>query len=63
MNPAGSATRTPCVPRTTMALSCLEPMTAPTPERPAARPMSFITALILTRFSPAGPMHMTLASS
>ena len=39
----GSSTVTPFVPRTAMALSCFEPMTAPTPERPAARCRSFTT--------------------
>ena len=33
------------------------------PERPAARCISFMIAAISTCFSPAGPMHATLASS
>ena len=45
-----------------MALRFFEPITAPTPDRPAARPMSLITQAKRTRFSPAGPMQATLAS-
>ncbi len=41
---AGRATCTPFVPRTAMALRCFEPITAPTPERPAARNLSFTMA-------------------
>ena len=39
----GSSTVTPFVPRTATALSCFEPITAPTPERPAARCRSLTT--------------------
>ncbi len=38
-----SAILTSPVPRTTTAFRFFEPMTAPTPERPAALPLSFIT--------------------
>ena len=38
-----SLTATPRVPRTAIAFRFLDPMTAPTPERPAARSRSFIT--------------------
>ena len=58
----GEATATPPVPRTAMALRFLEPMTAPTPLRPAARCLSFMIDAKRTRFSPAGPMHETMAS-
>lgn len=47
---------TPLVPRTAMALRFLLPMTAPTPERPAARCRSLTTAANSTWFSPARPM-------
>ena len=40
---ASSSTVTPRVPRTAMALRFLDPITAPTPERPAARSRSFMT--------------------
>ena len=59
MNAAGSATRTPPVPRTAMALRFFEPMTAPTPLRPAARCLSFMMQAKRTSFSPPGPMHAT----
>ena len=47
-------------PLATTALSFLEPMTAPRPVRPAARPLSLITAAMRVIFSPAGPMQATL---
>jgi hypothetical protein len=37
MKPCGSSTLTPREPRTATAFRFFEPMTAPTPERPAAR--------------------------
>ena len=51
------------VPTTATAFRFFEPITAPTPDRPAARCISFMIAAISTCFSPAGPMHATLASS
>ncbi len=53
---------TPFVPLTTIALRFFDPMTAPTPLRPAALWSSFIMLAKRTLFSPAGPMHATLAS-
>ena len=47
---------TPLVPRTAIALRFLEPATAPTPERPAARCRSLTMAANSTWFSPALPM-------
>ena len=47
---------TPRVPRTAMAFRCLEPITAPTPERPKARSMSLTMQANLTPTSPARPM-------
>ena len=47
------------LPLTTTALSFLEPMTAPTPERPAARPLSFMMQEMRESFSPACPMDAT----
>ena len=45
MNSFGSAMLpTPLVPRTAIAFRFFEPITAPTPERPAARCRSFTTA-------------------
>ena len=46
---------------TTTALSCLEPMTAPTPERAARRPWSLQIPAIKERFSPPGPIRATEA--
>ena len=51
------------LPRTATALRFLEPMTAPTPERAAARCLSLMIAAMRARFSPAGPMQATLTSS
>jgi hypothetical protein len=59
MKAAGSATRTPPVPRTAMALRFFEPITAPTPLRPAARCLSFMMQAKRTSFSPPGPMQAT----
>ncbi len=60
MNAAGSLTLpTPLVPRTAMALRFFEPITVPTPERPAARCRSFTTAAYRQPVSPAGPMPET----
>ena len=56
---AGRATRTLPVPRTAMAFRFFEPITAPTPDRPAARNLSFTMAAKSTWFSPAGPMAAT----
>ncbi|KAF5046760.1 hypothetical protein SDC9_60322 [bioreactor metagenome] len=56
---AASFTLTLPVPLTTMALRFLEPITAPTPDLPAARPLSFIMPDIFERFSPAGPIVAT----
>ena len=44
-------------PLTTIAFRFLEPQTAPSPVRPAARPPSLIIAENLTKFSPACPIH------
>ncbi len=52
-----SATTAWPLPRTATALSFLEPMTAPTPERAAARPRSLMIPLIRDSFSEAGPMQ------
>ncbi|MBA7587876.1 hypothetical protein ES708_29922 [subsurface metagenome] len=49
-------------PLTAIAFSFLEPITAPSPERPAARPLLFITAAMRATFSPAGPMQATSTS-
>ena len=57
----GPLTGTPRVPRMATALRFLEPMTAPTPDRPAARCLSFMMQANRTRFSPAGPMQATRA--
>src|SRR5437879_8434226 len=55
-NSSGSAHCTAPVPRTTMALTFFDPITAPTPERPAARDLSLMTQATRFKFSPAGPM-------
>src|SRR5260370_628917 len=57
MNSAGRATLTPRVPRTATAFRFFEPITAPTPDRPAARCLSLMMQAKRTRFSPAGPMQ------
>ena len=49
--------RVPFAPRTATALSLLEPMTAPTPDRAAILPFSFTMPASSERFSPAGPMQ------
>src|SRR3990172_4351612 len=49
---SGLATDTLALPATTMALRRLLPMTAPMPERPAARPLSFMTQEMSESFSP-----------
>jgi hypothetical protein len=56
-----SRTATASFPLTTTAFKFLEPITAPTPARPAARPLSFMIDENKTRFSPAGPIQATLA--
>ncbi|MBA7610836.1 hypothetical protein ES703_18050 [subsurface metagenome] len=53
---------TTCCPPTAIALSFLEPITAPRPERPAALPLLLIMHEIRLSFSPEGPMQVTLAS-
>ena len=58
---AGSARETSPSPRTTTAFRFLDPMTAPTPARPAARSRSFMMAANSTCFSPAGPITAVLA--
>ena len=62
INAIGSLTFTPTVPRTTMALRFFDPITAPTPDRPAARSISFTTAAYRTPFSPARPIEATRTS-
>jgi hypothetical protein len=59
----GRATCTGCVPRAATALRFLAPITAPTPERPAARCLSLMMQAVRARRSPAGPMEQTLASA
>ena len=49
---------TPIVPRTAIAFRFLLPITAPTPERPAARCRSLTTAAYNTWFSPASPIEL-----
>ena len=60
---SGSATGTPCVPRTESALSFFDPHTAPWPVRPACRP-SLVTLANSTSFSPAtadrGRAHLVI---
>src|SRR5450830_160012 len=46
-------------PHRTTALSFLDPMTAPSPERAAMRPPSLLMPAMSDRRSPAGPMHAT----
>ncbi len=53
---------TPSVPRTAIAFRFFDPITAPTPERPAARCRSLTTAAYSTWFSPAPPMLETRTS-
>jgi hypothetical protein len=55
-----SAMRTSPRPRTTIALSCFAPITAPLPPRPAWRP-SLSSVAKATRRSPAGPIAQTRA--
>ena len=52
----------PRVPENTTALSFLAPITAPSPERAAMRPLSVQMPEIRERFSPAGPMQATRGS-
>jgi len=52
---ASSARGTGCVPRAAIALRRLAPITAPSPDRPAALPLSVITQAISDCCSPAGP--------
>ena len=52
----------PRVPRTAIALRFFDPITAPTPERPAARCRSFTMPANSTPFSPARPMDDTRIS-
>src|SRR3972149_3764895 len=63
LNSRGRATFTGRVPRATMAFTFLDPRAAPTPERPAARSLSFITQASRASFSPAGPVPRTLAAA
>ena len=58
--PSASATETLALPDNAMAFRFLEPMTAPTPPRPACRP-SLLMVAKRTRFSPAVPTEATLA--
>ncbi len=60
-NPCGLATATLPVPLTATAFRFLDPMTAPTPDRPAARSLSLIIAAIRDNFSPAGPIAKIFA--
>ena len=60
---SGSSTPIFFVPLATMAFNFLEPITAPTPPRPAALCLSVIIAARLIIFSPAGPMQATCAFS
>ena len=57
-----SSTETPKVPRIATALRFFDPITVPTPERPAARCMSFTTQANFTPASPATPMEATRIS-
>ncbi len=57
-----STTGTFFLPRTARALRPFDPMTAPIPERPAARPLFVITADIKEILSPAGPIQATRRS-
>ncbi len=59
MNALASRTLTPRVPRSATALRFFEPITAPTPLRPAARCMSLTTQAKRTPFSPATPIEAT----
>ena len=54
-----SAIFTGILPRTAMALSRFEPMTAPIPVRPATSFRSLTMQAKRTRFSPAGPIWAT----
>ena len=58
---AGSASSTRPVPRTTIALSFMWPITAPLPPRPGIRPASLTMHAYSTSRSPAGPMANTRA--
>ena len=49
------------LPFITIAFKFFEPITAPTPDLPAARCLSLITQAIFTSFSPAGPIQATFA--
>ena len=60
--PSGSATETRALPDNATALRFLEPMTAPTPPRPACRP-SLLMVANRTRFSPAVPTAATRTAS
>ena len=62
MKRSGSSTRTPTVPCTATALRFLEPITAPTPERPAARWRSLMMHAKRTPRSPATPIEATFSS-
>src|SRR3972149_8552119 len=59
LNPLGSATGMAPAPRTTTALSFLDPLTAPGPPLAADRKNSCCTLANFTRFSPAGPIERT----
>jgi hypothetical protein len=62
MNAFGSLTLTPSVPRMATAFRFLDPITVPTPERPAARCMSLTTQAYFTPFSPETPIEATRIS-
>ena len=57
-SPSGSLTATLPVPRTTIDLRFLLPITAPVPVRPGAREVKVIGQANFTMFSPARPMVM-----
>jgi hypothetical protein len=60
---AWSAARGRARPAAATAFRFFEPMSAPMPQRPAARPSSFMTAANGRPFSPAEPMQATLTFS
>ena len=59
VSPLGSAIFTGILPRTAMALSRFDPMTAPRPVRPATSFRSLAMQAKRTRFSPPGPIWAT----
>ena len=62
MNLSGSATSMGVLPLAARAFRFLDPITAPTPEPPAAFALSVMMHAERTRFSPAGPMPETRTS-